>query len=188
MISHQEQYRRRKEKLSQKSPEEIIKIKKEIAEKRSLYYQRNKETIKKYRRDYYDQNKETVIKCNLKWRANNKERLRVIHHKKFNTDPQYKIRYVLRNRFRCIVEGRCKTQSALTLLGCSVEEFKNYIENKFKAGMSWENHGGKGWHFDHIKPCSSFDLSDISQQEKCFHYTNFQPLWWYENLSKSDKV
>jgi hypothetical protein len=53
--------------------------------------------------------------------------------------------------------------------------------------MSWNNYGIKGWHIDHIKPCSSFDLSDLEQQKKCFHYTNLQPLWWYDNLIKSDK-
>lgn len=54
--------------------------------------------------------------------------------------------------------------------------------------MSWENYGIRGWHIDHIKPCASFDLSIIEEQKECFHYTNLQPLWWHENLAKSDKI
>jgi hypothetical protein len=54
--------------------------------------------------------------------------------------------------------------------------------------MTWENHGKFGWHIDHIIPCASFDLTDLEQQKKCFHYTNFQPLWWRENILKSDNL
>ena len=49
-------------------------------------------------------------------------------------------------------------------------------------GMSWENHGD--WHVDHIRPCCSYDLTIEEEQKKCFHYTNLQPLWAEENLSK----
>ena len=70
----------------------------------------------------------------------------------------------------------------------SLEDFKKHLESKFKEGMTWDNHTFKGWHIDHIIPCSSFDLTDPKQQEECFHYSNMQPLWWYENLSKGNKV
>jgi hypothetical protein len=50
--------------------------------------------------------------------------------------------------------------------------------------MSWENHSFKGWHLDHIKPISTFNLIDIEEQKKCFHYTNFRPLWYKDNLSR----
>lgn len=52
--------------------------------------------------------------------------------------------------------------------------------------MTWENHGK--WHMDHIKPCSSFDLTDPEEQKLCNHYSNLQPLWDYENLQKRDKL
>jgi hypothetical protein len=50
--------------------------------------------------------------------------------------------------------------------------------------MSWNNHGQ--WHIDHVRPCSSFNLLNPEEQQQCFHYTNLQPLWAADNLSKSD--
>jgi hypothetical protein len=38
--------------------------------------------------------------------------------------------------------------------------------------MTWNNHGNI-WEIDHIKSCSSFDLTDIEQQKQCFYYTAF---------------
>ena len=67
-------------------------------------------------------------------------------------------------------------------MGCSVSFLKGFLEAKFKEDMTWENHGE--WHIDHIKPCLSFNLLDEEKQKKCFHYTNLQPLWADENLSK----
>ena len=49
--------------------------------------------------------------------------------------------------------------------------------------MTWKNHGTV-WEIDHIKPCASFDLTDITQQHKCFNYINTQPLYYLENRSK----
>jgi hypothetical protein len=54
--------------------------------------------------------------------------------------------------------------------------------------MSWDNYGFYGWHIDHIKPCSYFDLSDTRQQDLCFHYTNLQPLWAKDNMKKHGKI
>jgi len=88
----------------------------------------------------------------------------------------------------------------MDLLGCEIQFFKEYLESKFKIGMSWENYG-KIWHVDHIIPCKKFDLQNPEQQKKCFHYTNLQPLWattqiailngdfdTIGNINKKDKI
>ena len=77
-----------------------------------------------------------------------------------------------------------KKSSALKLIGCSIPELKIYLENKFLPGMHWNNWNKDGWHIDHIRPCTSFDLTDEEQQKECFHYSNLQPLWASENYSK----
>ena len=73
----------------------------------------------------------------------------------------------------------------MKLTGCNILFLKEYLEAKFKKGMNWENYGV--WHVDHIKPCASFNLMKKEEQEKCFHYTNLQPLWAIENIKKGKK-
>lgn len=51
--------------------------------------------------------------------------------------------------------------------------------------MSWYNRGQ--WHIDHVKPCAKFDMLDEDEQRECFHYTNLQPLWAHDNLSKGSR-
>lgn len=79
-----------------------------------------------------------------------------------------------------------KAMPTMQLVGCTVAQLRAHLERQFKPGMTWDNLGA--WHIDHIKPCASFDLSDPDQQRACFHYTNLQPLWARENLSKSDRI
>lgn len=75
----------------------------------------------------------------------------------------------------------------MELIGCSIEHLKEHIEKQFVEGMNWENWSFYGWHIDHIRPIASFDLSDPAQVKECFHYSNLQPLWAKDNLSKGDK-
>jgi hypothetical protein len=79
------------------------------------------------------------------------------------------------------------THSSIDYLGCEIEELRRYLESKFLPGMSWENYGRNGWHIDHIIPLSSFDLSDPGQFRKACHFTNLQPLWAKDNLTKGAK-
>jgi hypothetical protein len=73
-------------------------------------------------------------------------------------------------------------ECAVDFLGCTLEKLKEHLESQFVEGMSWDNHGK--WHVDHIRPVSSFVLGDIEDLKKCCHYTNLQPLWAADNLSK----
>ena len=76
-----------------------------------------------------------------------------------------------------------KSAKTEIILGCTVLEFRNYIESKFIDGMNWKNQGK--WHLDHIKP-----LALGTNEEEVIelnHYTNFQPLWAIDNLRKGSK-
>ena len=143
----------------------------------SSWYSRNSEQSKKKSTEYYQ---------------NNKDKRRIYNKKKEEQDPCFKMRRILRHRLRQALKNNHKGGSAVRDLGCTIEELKARFETMFypnpKTGemMTWENHGPKGWHIDHIKPATKFDLSDPAQQKELCNYKNLQPLWYFENIAKSD--
>jgi hypothetical protein len=108
---------------------------------------------------------------------NHRQRLR------YKNDPQYLIAVKIRSRLGRAI--KCKLASTQKLVGCSWTELIEYITRFLQPGMTWKNYGM--WHIDHIKPLSSFDLTQISEQLKACHYTNLQPLWAADNMAKNAK-
>jgi hypothetical protein len=106
---------------------------------------------------------------------------------KMRNDINRRLKVDLRSRLNRAISGMYKSGSAVSDLGCSIEELKTYLESKFQPGMTWENKGIHGWHVDHIIPLSSFNLENRDELLKACHYTNLQPLWAKDNLSKGDK-
>ena len=103
-------------------------------------------------------------------------------------DPAFLIEQRLRCRIRSVMRRQVipKTGSTKGYLGLSdFTQLKEYIENQFTQGMSWDNLGD--WHLDHIRPCASFDLTQALQQQACFYWANLQPLSGDENLFKGGK-
>lgn len=151
--------------------------------------QNNQEKEKEYDERYNKENKEKLLLYRQQYnsRAEVKEKQNKYRRERRKEDPEYKLRYYLRTRLNKAIKRNSKVGSAVSDLGCSIKELKEHIEKQFQTGMSWENHAPDGWHIDHIVPLSSFDLTDREQFLKACHYTNLQPLWWRDNLSKGDK-
>ena len=101
-----------------------------------------------------------------------------------------KIASNLRSRLNKAVKNGYKSGSAVRELGCSIEELKTYLESKFYPHpitgemMTWDNYGRGGWHIDHVGPLCMFNLSDGLELRRACHYTNLQPLWAEDNLTK----
>ena len=91
-------------------------------------------------------------------------------------------KYSLRNRIYQAFKYRKtnKDKSTSKLLGCSFECAKKHIEIQFDDKMNWKNYGK--WHIDHIKPLAKAKTK--KQLEDLCHYSNLQPLWAEDNLSK----
>ena len=110
-------------------------------------------------------------------------------NRRYANNPGFRLTCVLRARVRTALKGFTKSAKSLELLGCSIEEFRKYLEAQWLPGMSWDNYGkGEGkWEVDHIRACSKFDLTQEDQQRQCFHYSNQQPLWGIDNRRKSNR-
>lgn len=110
---------------------------------------------------------------------------------RYHGSVEFRLKEILRRRTNKVVRrGDRYARAYLAWLGCSPLEFKAHLEGKWEPWMRWENYGhGKGkWAVDHVQPCASFDLTQESEQRKCFHYSNMQPMCWMKNLLKGDKV
>lgn len=135
------------------------------------------------RKSRLDRNNDPVRLEKYREYCRNKARERV------KNDPEFLARKRLRTRIIMALKRQCTSKSKRTheLIGCTITELRTHIEKQFKPGITWDNWTKYGWHIDHIKPCDSFDLTDIEQQKVCFHYTNLQPLWCKENWSKGNR-
>lgn len=169
-------YARNREDRIRKSSEWNRQNPEKAAERVKRFHERHPERKLVYFRKLYARDKDKLMMKTSAWQK-----------KMYKESTNFRLRSLLRTRLQKAIKRDSKRSSALTLLGCSVEEFKLNLENQFLPGMSWDNWGTKGWHIDHIRPCASFDPTDLEQQKQCFHYTNLQPLWAEENLRKHSK-
>lgn len=144
-----------------------------------------------YNKNWYKINREKQMQNAYRYVENNKEKVREYKKSydklKAKENQEYRIKRSLRARLRSVLKDKPKKGSAIKELGCSVSEFKSYLESKFLFGMNWENYGsGKGkWQIDHIRPIRSFDLLNEVDFKKANHYTNLQPLWHNEHVIKT---
>ncbi len=144
-----------------------------------------------YHKIYREKNKKSLNSYGKKWRKENKEKYREYVKQCYQEnmkDIGYRLLLNCRTRFRIALKNIKTIDRHKSTIGCTVEELKKHLKSQFRDGMSWDNYGLHGWHIDHIKPLRAFDLTDPEQQKRCFHYSNLQPLWWYENLEKHNKL
>jgi len=134
------------------------------------------ESCKQYNNDH----KEHLTQYYSQYHKKNREKKKILRR----NDPKMRIASNLRNRLYKAVTK--KFQGIMFLVGCELDELLLYLEQQFDGEMTWNNYGTY-WEIDHIKPCDSFNLNDLNEQFKCFHYTNLQPLTITENRKKSNK-
>lgn len=181
-----------------------------------LYREKNTEKRKKTISDYYENNKETIKEKQLNYKILNHDKLKETKNKSYHKNKEkhkervkeyrknnrikraqyqkkllenniiYKISQLCRSRIYHFLNkiNISKNNKTFEIIGCSPELLKEHLEQKFENNMSWENYGE--WHIDHIIPLSS--ANNEEEVYKLCHYTNLQPLWAKDNLSKGSKI
>jgi hypothetical protein len=161
-----------------------------ILEKQAEYRNNNLEKISEAKKRCYENKKEEYLFKGKTYREENREKRNKHSRERSSVDIQFKLANNLRKRMSKMIHGINKSGSAVKDLGCSVEEFKIYLESLFQPGMSWANYGnGHGyWNIDHKTPLSVVDLTNREEFLKVCHYTNLQPMWAIENIKKGNKI
>lgn len=162
---------------------------KEIIKKRT---EANIENIRLSKRKYQEKYRELYPENIKIWRENNKE-----HRKEYSTkysanrrkvDKCFKFRQDIRNLINISFKNRnyIKSKKTEIILGCTIPEFIDYILKKCPKGITINDFKQFGYHLDHIIPVSAAETEE--EIIKLCHYTNFQPLWWKDNIQKSNKI
>jgi len=166
------------------------------------WYNENSEKQKVYRKKYLEDFPEKVKESWVKYREKNKDKMKknskeyakknrtkinVYAVNRRKSSPILRISHNVRGRIRDFLKSKNmkKNNKTFEIIGCTPQQLKDHLEQQFTVGMCWENYGYYGWHIDHI---ISLDSGETEEEiYKLCHYTNLQPLWWEENLSKSNK-
>lgn len=142
----------------EKKCEYYLKNKELIKQKNDL----KREELNNYAKDHYEQNREKMIEKSQKWRDENKDKQKQYREnnkekiKKYNmnnklkhnqyknewvkskckTDVLFKLKVNLRSLITQSIKrhGLSKKSKTPTILGCSYEEFKQYIESNLNHG------------------------------------------------------
>jgi len=175
-----------KETIAKQQKEYGKKNKVKLSEQHKNYYIKNKNKLVEKAKIYAEEHKEEIAKYQKNYRLTHTKELSEYRKNKRNTNIEYKLKEYLRKRLWKVLQGNSKSDHTEKLFGCTASFLKMWLELQFQDGMTWDNWSYKGWHVDHIRPCSSFDLKLSDNQQACCHYTNLQPLWAIDNLRKSD--
>ena len=172
-----EYFENNRKKLNSRQKQKFKNLTREQKDKKNVY---NRDAEKK--RCENPEYLEAKRKKRLEYREKNKEEInrkrRNRHKKKYAEDTAFKLEVLLKTGFYKAIkrkQGR-KEKSIMKIIKCTQEYLIKYLENQFRPEMNWENHGDM-WEIDHIIPIAAFDLANLEDQEKCFNYTNLQPLF-----------
>lgn len=171
-----------------------------IKEKSAEWHRDNKDRVSKISKEWELANKERRRELNKIWREVNKDHVkkkRREHQPAANEtmkrrrkeDPSIRLRSSMRNYLKktlsLLTSDKERGRTALEL-GYTCEELRYNLEQKFSAGMSWDNYGE--WHIDHKEPIHRMVGRGIKDAKIINGFDNLVPMWADHNLSKGSKL
>lgn len=109
---------------------------------------------------------------------------------KKQTDPCFALKTRMRILMYASIRQAKNGRKWEELVGYTIDELRNHIENLFAEGMTWERFMNGEIHIDHKIPVSSFNFSCPEDEDfkKCWALNNLQPMWAVDNIKKSNKI
>lgn len=184
-----------KERIKQRDKEYYQNNKAKILERNREYYRENKEWIDQYYKEwrsnnkkyinsynkiYKSENREYILEQARLYALNNKDKRREYHFNRWNSDPEYRLVYFMRNSLKRMIASPSDVKIYDYYYNTS--ELKNYIESMFINGMSWDNYGE--WHIDHRTPINNYLSQGIFDHNIINSLDNLRPMWANDNLLK----
>ena len=157
------------------------------------YGKDNKEKIKQKSKQHYENNKEKITQKNKKWKKENREKYREYirkNQRERRLNPANRVNAAVSVGIYHSLKKNKKGRGWESLVGYKLADLMSHLESQFSPGMTWDNYGFWGWHIDHIRPISSFNIksNSCSEFKKCWALENLQPLWRRENISKGNRI
>jgi len=156
------------------------------SQKRFRKTEKRKEYIRLYMRQYIKTEKGKILV-----KRNNDSRHNKEWYKRWVKDhyENNRLSVIMSVRIRQSLNGNKNNAHWENLVDYTLRELREHLELLFKPEMTWENHTVNGWHIDHIKPISLFNITDYNCEDfkKCWSLNNLQPLWAEENMKKGAK-
>ena len=186
----------------------------EITAKKREYYAKNKERLLVITRESYAKNaeKRRAYARDQHWKNRDRnirrmqemwnekrdilnERRRQKAREKYNILYGNDLVYTLKHRVGALIRrtlrfNKKKDGKMKEILGFTVDELRQHIENQFSEGMDWDKFLRGEIHLDHKIPIIFFKPQSVDDPafKKCWALSNLQPLWAKENLSKGGKI
>ena len=101
----------------------------------------------------------------------NRERTNRYLKNKRETDVNFRLISNTRSRIYKSLRGLTKQLSSRNILGIDIDLYRKWIEWQMTPDMTWDN-----VEIDHVRPISSFDISDDEQLKEAFNWRNTQPF------------
>ncbi len=173
-----------------------------VLARKKEWREQNKDKVSAYNKEYGSTHKEEINAAAARRRAADPEKHRnyykawyeqnrnpdsahrprtgyVSRKERYANDENYRIRARVHADMWKITRGILKGGKVMQAIGCTLDELSRWIEQQFEPGMDFDNLGE--WEVDHVKPLSTFDLSDAAQYAEALHYTNLRPRWKSDN-------
>lgn len=146
------------------------------------------------RREYYKvrykANRNKILSRIRAYQKTHKKERNAYERERRKIDSKFKLNGDISGLIRRSLKGNKNGNHWEDLVGYTLNDLKKHLEKRFTEGMSWDNHGLKGWAIDHKILIAAFNFTSPNHRDfkRCWALKNLQPMWAKDNQEKSNKL